>query len=215
MNDSRRDPQERSKEFEERVVAVDRISYTVAGGRRMRFRAIVVVGNRRGKVGVGVAKAGEVQTAIQKAVRSARRRMIDAPIVRGTIPYPIEMSFGGARVFLRPAAPGTSVIAGGSVRAVLELAGVTDILSKSLGSSNKLNSVRATLLALTELKKIAPRRPVVAEVSQQPVVPPEEVQPVPTASPKKAKRTKAKPKSTSAKLTAKKSRRTTTKKELS
>lgn len=194
MPDFRREREEKSKEYDERVVAVDRISYTVAGGRRMRFRALVVIGNRRGKVGIGVAKAGEVQTAIQKAARSARRRLVEVPIIRGTIPYPIEVSYGGARVFLKPAGPGTSVIAGGSIRAVLELAGVTDILSKSLGSSNKVNSVKATLLALQELKKIAPRRTQMAQgdASQtEPEVAPSEVPKETAVKPPRKKVTRA------------------------
>lgn len=145
--------QERVKsEFEERVVSVDRVSYTVAGGRRMRFRALVVIGNRAGKVGMGVAKAGEVQSAVQKAVASAKKRLIEVPIVNETIPHTVDTWFGSAHVFLKPARTGTSVIAGGSVRAVIELAGIKNILSKTLGSNNKINNVAATIEALRSLR---------------------------------------------------------------
>jgi small subunit ribosomal protein S5 len=139
-------------EFEERVVSVDRVSYTVAGGRRLRFRALVVVGNRQGRVGMGVAKAGEVAAAIQKAVTAAKKSLITAPIIRDTIPHSITTSYGGARVLLKPAPAGTSVIAGGSVRAVIELAGIKNISSKVLGSGSKINTVAATIEALGRLR---------------------------------------------------------------
>ncbi len=139
-------------EFEERVVSVDRVSYTVAGGRRLRFRALVVVGNRQGKVGMGVSKAGEVATAIQKAVAAAKKRLITVAITNETIPHGIQVSYGGATVLLKPAPAGTSVIAGGSVRAVIELAGIKNIRSKALGSNNKINNVAATLEALRRVR---------------------------------------------------------------
>lgn len=143
-------------EFEERVVSVDRVSYTVAGGRRLRFRALVVVGDRQGRVGMGVAKSGEVQTAVQKAVAAAKKRLVTVPIVRETIPHAVTSRFGSAYVLLKPARPGTSVIAGGSVRAVIELAGIKNILSKSLGSNNKINIVTATIEALKALRVPSP-----------------------------------------------------------
>lgn len=139
-------------EFEERVVSIDRVSYTVAGGRRLRFRALVVVGNRAGKVGMGVAKAGEVQAAVQKAVASAKKHMVTVPIIAETIPHAVNMRFGSAHIFLKPARPGTSVIAGGSVRAVIELAGIKNLLSKVLGSNNKINNVSATIEALRSMR---------------------------------------------------------------
>ncbi|MBI4175161.1 30S ribosomal protein S5 [Candidatus Berkelbacteria bacterium] len=145
--------EERVKEFDERVVSIDRVSYTVAGGRRMRFRALVVIGNRQGRVGMGIAKAGEVQAAVQKAVAAAKKRMITVPIVRETIPHAIEMKYGSGRILLKPAPAGTSVIAGGSIRAVIELAGIKNILSKRLGSNNKINNVMATLEALRRLRR--------------------------------------------------------------
>lgn len=139
-------------EFEERVVSVDRVSYTVAGGRRLRFRALVVVGNRQGKVGMGVAKAGEVALAIQKAVASAKKRLVPVTITNETIPHAIQLTYGSATVLLKPAPAGTSVIAGGSVRAVLELAGIKNIRSKALGSNNKINNVAATIEALRRVR---------------------------------------------------------------
>ncbi len=138
-------------EVEDRVVAIDRISRTVKGGRRIRFRALVVLGNRSGRVGVGVAKASDVQGAIAKAKAKAEKSMIDVPIVNGSIPHEINQTFGSTRVLLKPAPVGHSVIAGGSVRAVVELAGIKNIVSKSLGSSNALNCAMATYLALKNL----------------------------------------------------------------
>lgn len=139
------------KEFEERVVQIDRVSRTVKGGKRMRFRVLVVVGNRKGRVGMGIGKGTDIQKSIQKAVTSAKKNLITVPIVDDTIPHEATTKYGSAVVFLKPAGPGTSVIAGGSVRAVIELAGIRNILSKIIGSSNKINNVRATLLALQGL----------------------------------------------------------------
>lgn len=146
-----RKPRE-EKEYEERVVEIDRVSRTVKGGKRMRFRALVVVGNRKGKVGMGIGKAGDVQGAIKKAVTSARKHLITVPIVNDTIPHDATTKYGSALVFLKPAPAGTSIIAGGAVRAVIELSGIRNILSKIIGSSNKINNVRATLLALSSLR---------------------------------------------------------------
>ncbi|MGI6103117.1 MAG: 30S ribosomal protein S5 [Patescibacteria group bacterium] len=140
------------EEFEERVVEIDRVSRTVKGGKRMRFRALVVIGNKKGKVGMGVGKAGDVQSSIQKAVNQAKKHLIDVPIVNDTIPHETTHKYGSAVVFLKPAAAGTSIIAGGPVRAVIELAGIRNILSKIIGSSNKINNVRATLETLASLK---------------------------------------------------------------
>lgn len=142
--------------FEERVVAVDRISRTVAGGRRMRFRALVVVGNRDGQVGVGVAKSNEVASATAKAVKKAKKQLITVPIVKDTIPHDIDFHYGSAHIILKPAPAGTSVIAGGPVRAVVELAGIKNVTSKILGgTSNKLNNVMATYEALKSLRSSA------------------------------------------------------------
>ena len=144
-------PQE-PKQFEELVINIDRVSRVVKGGRRFRFKALVVVGDRKNKVGVGVAKGQDVQTAVQKATDVAKKNLIVIPIVNETIPHDNEVKFSGAQVLLKPAAPGTGIIAGGPVRAVLELAGVRDILTKSQGSHNPNNMVRATLQGLSLLK---------------------------------------------------------------
>jgi len=138
-------------ENEDRVVSIDRISRTVKGGRRIRFRAIVVVGDRAGHVGLGVAKANDVQTAIAKAKNKANKIKIEVPIVKESILHEVVQVFGTTKVILKPAPIGHSIIAGGSVRAVVELAGIKNIVSKALGSSNALNSATATYLALKQL----------------------------------------------------------------
>lgn len=140
------------KEFDEKVISIDRVTRVVKGGRRFRFRATVVVGDGKGRVGVGVGKGGEVMTSIAKAVSKAKKNLITVPLRNTTIPHEIEVSFSGARVLLKPASEGTGVIAGGAVRNVVEAAGIHDLLSKSLGSSNKVNNAYATLLALSQLR---------------------------------------------------------------
>lgn len=148
-------------EWKERVVQIRRVTKVVKGGKKLSFRAVVIVGNQKGQVGVGCAKAAEVITAIQKAIADGRKNLINVPIFKTTIPHPATGRSGGGKVMLRPASQATGIIAGGSVRSVLELAGVENILCKSLGSKSPLNAANATLDALKNLrpfKEIARRR---------------------------------------------------------
>lgn len=137
------------KEFDERVIEIARVSRVVKGGRRIRFRALLVLGDHKGRIGMGVAKANEVAEAVKKATALAKKHIVNVPIINGTIPHEVIIKHGGARIMLKPASEGTSIVAGGAVRTVAELAGITDLLAKSLGSSNKVNSVTATIKALT------------------------------------------------------------------
>jgi len=177
-NNNRRDqaPQE-PKQFEELVINIDRVSRVVKGGRRFRFKALVVVGDRKNKVGVGVAKGADVQAAVAKATDIAKKNLIVIPIINETIPHDVELKFSGARVLLKPAAPGTGIIAGGVVRSIIGVTGIRNLLSKSLNSTNKVNIAYATVQALDSLvaredwltspkKKAAPAKDV-AEVSEE------------------------------------------------
>ncbi|NBD14873.1 MAG: 30S ribosomal protein S5 [Cyanobacteria bacterium] len=154
-------------QFQERVIQIRRVSKVVKGGKKLSFRAIVVVGNDRGQVGVGVGKAGDVIGAVRKGVADAKKQLVDVPITKSnSIPHRANGFAGGAKVMVRPAAPGTGVIAGGAVRTVLELSGVKNILAKQLGSSNPLNNARAAIDALASLrtfKEVANERSVPLE----------------------------------------------------
>ena len=149
-----RDQQSRTgdPDLKDRLVGINRVAKTTKGGRTFSFSAIVVVGDEKGKVGHGLGKSREVATAIQKGIEDGKKEMINVPLVNGTIPHSQEMKYAGAHVLIRPASPGKGVIAGGAMRAVLESAGIKDVLAKSLGSSNPHNVVKATFNALKELR---------------------------------------------------------------
>ncbi len=150
-DDRRNQRDDAPKEFEEVVINIDRVARVVKGGRRFRFKALVVVGNRKNKVGVGVAKGADVQAAIAKATAIAKKHLVTIPVVNETIPHDMEIKLSGARVLIKPAAPGTGIIAGGVVRAVISVTGIRNLLSKSLGSTNKVNIAYATVEALAGL----------------------------------------------------------------
>lgn len=155
MQDNQRSRQNRPPEekiFEEIVINIDRVARVVRGGRRFRFKALVVVGDRKTKVGVGVSKGADVQAAVTKATAVAKKNLLEIPIYKATIPHDVIAKVGGAKVLLKPASPGTGIIAGGAVRAILSVTGIHNILAKSLGSTNKVNTAYATLEALSQLE---------------------------------------------------------------
>ncbi|MFM7221779.1 MAG: 30S ribosomal protein S5 [Nodosilinea sp.] len=157
---------EKKTDWQERVVQIRRVTKVVKGGKKLSFRAIVVIGNEKGQVGVGVGKASDVIGAVKKGVADGKKHLVDVPLTRSaSIPHPSSGMGGGSKVFMRPAAPGTGVIAGGAVRTVLELAGVRNVLAKQLGSNNPLNNARAAAEALAALRTF----PEVAEERDIPV----------------------------------------------
>lgn len=153
--ENRRDRNNRTeeveKQFDERVINVDRVARVVKGGRRFRFRALVVVGDKKGRIGIGIAKGADVTTAVTKAVDVAKKHMIEVVTYKGTIPHEAQAKVGGSNILIKPASAGTGLIAGGVVRTILEVAGINNALSKSLGSTNKVNTSYATMDALRQL----------------------------------------------------------------
>lgn len=155
--DPRKRMMKEKKEYEEEVLQVDRVTRVVKGGRRLSFRATVIIGNRKGKVAIGLGKATEVTSAIQKAVSSAKRNIVHVPIIKETIPHDIKVKFKASRLIMIPASPGTGIKAGSSTRKILELAGIKNILAKRMGSTNRINLAKATMKALEELSvKVKP-----------------------------------------------------------
>ena len=151
----RRSPQKREKsEFDQRIVDLARVTRVMKGGKRLRFRACVAIGDRKGRVAIGIAKGADVTMAISKAVRKAEKRLINVPIVKGTIPHEIRHKLGAAKILLKPAPKGTGIIAGGAVRIVLELAGIDNVVSKILGTNNKVSNVQCTMEALQGFKRV-------------------------------------------------------------
>ncbi len=145
-------------EFDQKIVDIARVTRVMAGGKRMRFRACVAIGNKNGKVGVGIAKGADVTLAVNKAVNDAKKKIVDVPIVRTTIPHEIFQKFGAAKILLKPARLGNGVIAGGAVRMILELTGIQNITSKNLGTNNKINVAKCTIEALRRLKKVETKK---------------------------------------------------------
>ena len=147
-----RDGEREKSEFDQKVVEVSRVTRVVAGGKRMRFRALVVIGDHKGKVGMGLKKGADFSESVNKAVNAAKKSMIQLPLVNETIPHELRIKYKSSALMLKPAKPGTGVIAGGAVRSVMELAGVKNVVSKMLGSNNKVNNVKAVFAAFAKMK---------------------------------------------------------------
>lgn len=146
---------EEEKEFREEMIAIDRVTRVTAGGRQLRFRASIVIGDGKGRIGLGIGKSGEVQGAIEKAIRDAKKNLVTFPIVNGTIPHDIVVNFKSSSLFLHPAHPGTGIIAGGSVRKMLAVSGITDIIAKQHGAPNGITNARVAMKALSNLKPLS------------------------------------------------------------
>ncbi len=159
MMDNNRKPRRQSRdgareprEFEQKVVEVSRVTRVTSGGKRMRFRALIVIGDKKGKVGIGLRKGMDVAEAVNKAVNAAKKNMITLPLVNETIPHELKVKYNASRLILFPARPGTGVIAGGAIRSIMELAGVKNVISKMVGSSNKVNNIKAVFEAFKKMK---------------------------------------------------------------
>lgn len=163
------------KDFDQQIIEIARVTRVMAGGKRMRFRACVVIGDRKGKVGSAIAKGADVTLAVNKAVTKARKNMINVPLINETIPHQVKVKFGAAKILIKPARIGTGIIAGGAVRAVLDLAGVSNVVAKILGTNNKINNVKGTIKALQLLKRVEPRVKVEKEVKMENKVKAEEI----------------------------------------
>ena len=193
--DNRNGKPEEEKQFDERVLSVDRVARVVKGGRRFRFRALVVVGDKKGRIGIGIAKGADVTTAVSKAVDVAKKHMIEVVTYKGSIPHEAQAKVGGSNILIKPASAGTGLIAGGAVRSILDVAGISNALSKSLGSTNKVNTAYATVEAL---KQLVPAKDwVVKPTMKAPVKKSEKV------VAEKAEKPAAKPKATAPKAKAK------------
>ncbi|MCH8049107.1 30S ribosomal protein S5 [Patescibacteria group bacterium] len=147
------------REFEQRILDLSRVIRVTKGGKRMRFRTCLVIGDRKGRVGIGVAKGADVATSIEKAFRQAKKHLINVPILNDTLPHDVKMKYGAAKILLKPAPKGTGLKSGGAIRVVLELAGVPNAVSKILGSKNKINNAKATIEALRSMRKVEPPEP--------------------------------------------------------
>lgn len=173
-NKSYRQKNEKTDEFDQVIVDIARVTRVMAGGKRMRFRACVLIGDRKGRVGTALAKGADVTLAINKAATKARKHLVSVPVINETVPHRVDFKFGAARVMIKPAPKGSGIIAGGAMRSVLDLAGISDVVAKSLGSNSKINNVRATIEALKRLKRIEPKQPAnkkkVGPATSQPAV---------------------------------------------
>ncbi len=157
----------KEQEFEQRIVDIARVTRVMAGGKRLKFRVTMVVGDKKGRVGIGIAKGADVTIAITKAVNVAKKNLIETPIVEGTLPCRITEKFGAARILLKPAQPGIGIIAGGAVRTVLELSGLQDAIGKIYGSKNKINNVKATISALKKLQPFVEKKRKILEAQKK------------------------------------------------